>query len=46
VHRLWGRPFGLSPERCDEISATGMVMFKAAILLFNVVPYVALRVVA
>jgi len=46
VHRWWGRWFGLSPERCDAISATGMVLFKAGVLLFNIVPYVALRIVA
>jgi len=46
VHRLWGRSFGLSPERCDELSAMGMVLFKAAVILFNLVPYVALRIVA
>jgi hypothetical protein len=28
------------------ISAAGMVFFKAAVILFNIVPYVALRLVA
>jgi hypothetical protein len=46
IHRFWGRWLGLSPQRCDEINAAGMVFFKAAVLLFNVVPYLALRIVA
>lgn len=46
IHQWWGQWFGLSAERCDAISAAGMVFFKTGILLFNIVPYVALRLVA
>jgi hypothetical protein len=46
IHRLWGRWLGLSPERGDTISATAMVLFKVGVLLFNLVPYIALRIVA
>jgi hypothetical protein len=46
IHQWWGQWFGLSAERCDVISAAGMVFFKIGILLFNIVPYVALRLVA
>jgi hypothetical protein len=46
IHQWWGQWFGLSAERCDVISAAGMVVFKTGILLFNIVPYIALRLVA
>ena len=46
IHQWWGQWFGLSAERCDMISAASMVVFKTGILLFNIVPYVALRLVA
>jgi uncharacterized protein DUF6868 len=46
IHQWWGQWFGLTAERSDVISAAGMVFFKAGILLFNIVPYVALRLVA
>jgi hypothetical protein len=36
----------LSPEQIDVIHYSGMLLYKLGIFLFNVVPYVALRLVA
>lgn len=35
----------LSPERFDAIQYIGMAMYQIAIVLFNLVPYLALRLV-
>jgi hypothetical protein len=45
LYRLWGRWFRLTAEQFDTISFAGMVLYKVGILLFNLVPYVALRIV-
>lgn len=45
VHRLHGRWFQLSRERFDALHYAGMAFYKLAILLFNVAPYLALRIV-
>lgn len=45
LYRLWGKWFRLSAEQFDAINFAGMVLFKIGVLLFNVVPYVALRIV-
>jgi hypothetical protein len=39
------RMFHLSAEQLDAISLTGMVFYKLGIVLFNLVPYLALRLV-
>ena len=44
LYRLWGKWFRLSAEQFDAINFAGMVLFKIGVLLFNVVPYVALRI--
>jgi hypothetical protein len=36
----------LSAERIDAINYAGIVLFKFGIFLFNLVPYIALRIVA
>ncbi len=41
--QLHGRWFRLSHERFDAIHYASMSMYKIGILLFNLVPYVALR---
>jgi hypothetical protein len=46
LHRLWGRWFHLTAEQFDAINFAGIVLYKLGILLFNLVPYVALRIVA
>jgi len=45
LYRLWGRWFRLTAEQFDTINFTGMALYKVGILLFNLVPYVALRIV-
>ena len=45
LHRLHGRWFRLSAEQFDAIHYAGMVIYKIGILLVNLVPYVALRIV-
>jgi len=45
LHRRHARWFRLSPERFDAIQYIGMAMYKIAIVLFNLVPYLALRLV-
>jgi len=43
IHRQW---FNLSMERFDAIHYALMGFFKLCIILFNIVPYVALRIAA
>jgi len=45
LYRLHGRWFRISHEQFDAIHYTGMAIYKIGILLFNLVPYLALRVV-
>lgn len=45
LYRLWSKWFRLSAAQFEAISFAGMALFKIGILLFNVVPYVALRIV-
>jgi hypothetical protein len=45
MHRLHGRWFSLPIERFDAIHYGGMAIYKIGILLFNLVPYVALHIV-
>lgn len=46
MFRLHSRWFRLSEERFDSIHYTGMAIYKIGILLFNLVPYIALCIVA
>ena len=45
MHRLHGRWFHLSREQFDALHYADMAMCKIGILLFNLVPYIALRIV-
>ena len=45
LHRLHGKLFRLSVEQFDALHYGGMTLYKVGILLFNLVPYVALRIV-
>jgi hypothetical protein len=45
LYRLWAKWFRLTLEQFDAINFTGIVLYKAGILLLNLVPYVALRIV-
>ena len=44
LHRLHGRWFRLSREQFDALHYGGMSIFKIGILLFNLVPLVALSI--
>ncbi|MCK5092760.1 MAG: hypothetical protein KAR30_09560 [Gammaproteobacteria bacterium] len=45
VYRIHGKWFNLSVDRFDSIHYAGMAFFKISIILFNIVPYLALRIV-
>ncbi len=44
VFRFHGKWFSLSKERFDTIHYSGMLFYKLCIFLFNIVPYIALRI--
>lgn len=44
VLRLHGRWFKLEPAQFDTLHYGGMALYKLGILLFNLVPYLALRI--
>lgn len=46
MYRFHGRWFRLSVERFDAIHYAGMAAYKIGIFLLNLVPYLALRIVA
>lgn len=43
LHRQW---FKLSPESFDAIHYAGMAFLKLCVFVFNLAPYLALRVIA
>jgi hypothetical protein len=45
VYRVHGKFLKISVERFDEIHYSGMAFFKICIFVFNIVPYLALRIV-
>ena len=45
VYRLHGKFLQLSVERFDATHYAGMTFFKMCIFVFNIVPYLALRIV-
>ena len=45
VYRMHGKWFPMPRERFTEIHYKGIMSFKLAIFLFNIVPYLALRIV-
>ena len=45
IFRIHGKWFSLSKESFDTIHYAGMAFFKMSIVLFNLVPYLALRFV-
>jgi hypothetical protein len=45
VLRLWSRGFRISPEQFDMINIGGITLYKTGIILFNLVPCIALYVV-
>jgi hypothetical protein len=44
IYRIHGKWFKLSAERFDAFHYLGMGFFKIGIILFNIVPYFALRI--
>jgi len=44
LYRLWGRWFRLTADQFDFINFTGIALYKVAILLLNLVPWVALSI--
>jgi hypothetical protein len=45
MYRLHGKWFKISVEKFDAVHYAGMALFKMGILLFNLVPYLAMRIV-
>jgi hypothetical protein len=45
IYRITGRWFRLSIEQFDSQNYIGIAIFKIGIILFNLVPYVALRII-
>lgn len=45
VYRVHGKFLKLSVEKFDAIHYAGMAFFKICIFVFNIVPYLALRIV-
>ena len=45
LYRLWGRWFPLPREQFDALNLGGMTLYKIGILLFNIVPCIALYLV-
>ena len=45
TYRFHGKWFRLTPEQFDALHYGGMAVFKLGIVLFNLVPYLALRIV-
>jgi hypothetical protein len=45
MYRFHSKWFKISVEKFDDIHYSGMAFFKIAIFLFNLVPYLALRIV-
>ena len=45
MHRFHGRWFRLPVASFDAMHCAGMTLYKIGIILFNLVPYVALHIV-
>lgn len=45
IYGYHGKWYQLSPEEFDSIHYRGIAYFKVGIVLFNLVPYLALRIV-
>jgi len=44
LHRVWSRYFSLPVEQFDATNYFGIVLYKTGIILFNLAPYIALRI--
>lgn len=45
LYVIWGKWFHLSGEQFDRLNFTGMMLYKVGILLFNLVPLIALYII-
>ena len=45
LYRITGRWFRLSVEQFDALNYLGIAVYKIGIILLNLVPYVALRII-
>lgn len=45
VHRLWGYWFRLSAEQFDMLGFVSIAVYKVGVLLFNLVPCIALQLI-
>ena len=45
IHRIHGQLFRLSSEQVDKLHVYTMAYYKMGIFLFNIVPYLALRII-
>jgi len=46
IYKLHGRWFNLSEDRFDAIHYTAIAFFKIIVIVFNLVPYLALRIIS
>ncbi|EAU53879.1 DUF6868 family protein [Mariprofundus ferrooxydans] len=46
VYRMHSRWFSIPSEKFDAIHYTGMAFYKICIFLFNIAPWIALKIVA
>ncbi len=44
IYRLHGKWFEMSKENFNSIHYAGMTFFKMVVFVFNIVPYIALRI--
>ncbi len=44
LYRMVGWFFKLTPEQFDHANYMALALYKVAVILFNLVPYVALRI--
>lgn len=45
MYRLWSKWFHLPVEQINAINFAGLAVYKLGIILFNLVPYIALQIV-
>ncbi|HLK15088.1 MAG TPA: hypothetical protein VKT78_09805 [Fimbriimonadaceae bacterium] len=46
LYNLSGKPFRMSEEQFDALNLAGIIAYKIAIIMFALVPYIALRLSA
>ena len=46
LYSIWAKWFHLSEEQFDRLNFTGMMLYKIGILMFNLVPLLALLIVS